>query len=575
VTGAHELPIRRSDWALSCLAVILTVVAFAPFALIGIDPHHDGVMLKPALDVLAGQVVFRDTFSQYGVWLHYMQAGILWALGPTLPAMRFGAVAIYGLTAGLLVSAWRLLVPRALVLLALVIWLASPGFYEHWFSLQAWSSVYALLFQAVALRSLLRALLGWKPTFNGVLSGITCGLTFSCRQPVGGVTSAAVIAAYCWGAWASADRHRDLEALAGSVIGLTITLGAELAVLLLSGSLHAWYLQTVDWPRHWAFGDSAPVWNRLALHLLPFPSGTLPWLALAAAALLPLRGRDRPAGGAARSLALAAYVVLLAAAGATALLLDPTHLFRIMWIWTGIPIAILLFTVWSLGVPLLSRRSPSSRDVAAVGAALVALVSWLQYFPAFSPQHIFWSLAPGLGVAMYVAWYASGHRTLATALVVGLLVTPFVTAKTTQARAKLAGSYVRLHGPSVLEGMWVPPNEALEWQRLFESVRAVLRRRPDVPMLVEGRDALFAVLVTNRSNPGPFYVDWRMPGIDLEAERAEFISGQRPLIFQQQAALPLVQQAITAGGYRRIFEGRWGALLEPGAAVSVGLLPPP
>ena len=44
--SAHELLIRRSDWALSGLAVVPTVVAFAPFARIGIDPHHDGVMLK-------------------------------------------------------------------------------------------------------------------------------------------------------------------------------------------------------------------------------------------------------------------------------------------------------------------------------------------------------------------------------------------------------------------------------------------------------------------------------------------------------------------------------------------------
>jgi hypothetical protein len=165
---------------------------------------------------------------------------------------------------------------------------------------------------------------------------------------------------------------------------------------------------------------------------------------------------------------------------------------------------------------------------------------------------------------MYVAWYASGRRSLATVLVVGVLVSPFVTEKMMQARTKLAESYVRLQGPPVLEGMWVHPNEALEWQRLSESIGAVLRRRPDAPMLVEGRDPLFAVLVTNRRNPGPFYIDWRMPGLDLEAERAAFVAQQRPLIFQQQPPLPLVRQAITAGSYRRIFESPWGALLEPG-----------
>src|SRR5262249_47554585 len=236
----------------------------------------------------------------------------------------------------------------------------------------------------------------------------------------------------------------------------------------------------------------------------PFPSGTLPWLAVAAGGPLSPPGADPFPPRGARGPPPPADPPVGAPPGAAPPPLRPPPPLPLVWVLPGIPVAILLFTVWSLGEALLARRAPNSRDVAAVGAALVALVSWLQYFPAFSPQHVFWALAPGLGVAVYAAWYASGHRTLATTLVVGVLVTPFVRNQITQARAKLAGSYVRLQAPSVLEGMWVPPNEALEWQRLWESVGAVLRRRPDIPMLVEGRDALFAALVTNRRNPGPF-----------------------------------------------------------------------
>jgi hypothetical protein len=194
----------------------------------------------------------------------------------------------------------------------------------------------------------------------------------------------------------------------------------------------------------------------------------------------------------------------------------------------------------------------------------------MQYFPAFSPQHIFWSLTPGVGMAVYVAWRASGERTLPTALVVAALVAPLVAQNVGHARAKLAEPYVRLEGTGVLDGMRVHPVEAADWQRLMVAVRAVVRERPDAPLLVEGRDALFATLVTNRRNPGPFYVDWRIPGLDLAPERAKFISAERPLIFQQQTALPLVQRAIEAGRYRRVFEGRLGALLVPGDALASG-----
>jgi hypothetical protein len=73
--------------ALLLVAIAVTVAVFTPFARLGIDPHHDGIMLKPALDVLAGETLFRDTFSQYGLGTTYMQAAALWLFGPT-PAMR-------------------------------------------------------------------------------------------------------------------------------------------------------------------------------------------------------------------------------------------------------------------------------------------------------------------------------------------------------------------------------------------------------------------------------------------------------------------------------------------------------
>src|SRR5436309_682817 len=47
-------------------AFAVSLAAFWPFARIGIDSHHDSIMLKPALDVLSGQALFRQSFTQYG-----------------------------------------------------------------------------------------------------------------------------------------------------------------------------------------------------------------------------------------------------------------------------------------------------------------------------------------------------------------------------------------------------------------------------------------------------------------------------------------------------------------------------
>ena len=58
------------------LVFLLTVGVVGALAVLQVDPHHDGVMLKPAFDVAAGQTLFRDTFTQYGaltpVWLTWL-----------------------------------------------------------------------------------------------------------------------------------------------------------------------------------------------------------------------------------------------------------------------------------------------------------------------------------------------------------------------------------------------------------------------------------------------------------------------------------------------------------------------
>ena len=59
-----------------------TAALFASFAPLGVDAHHDGLMLKTAMDVQAGQRLFRDTFTQYGPLTTWIHAGALalWGL---------------------------------------------------------------------------------------------------------------------------------------------------------------------------------------------------------------------------------------------------------------------------------------------------------------------------------------------------------------------------------------------------------------------------------------------------------------------------------------------------------------
>jgi hypothetical protein len=40
----------------------LTFAVAGYFSTLGIDPHHDGIMLKPAIDFAEGKILFKESF---------------------------------------------------------------------------------------------------------------------------------------------------------------------------------------------------------------------------------------------------------------------------------------------------------------------------------------------------------------------------------------------------------------------------------------------------------------------------------------------------------------------------------
>ena len=60
-------------------------LCFVPW---GVDPHHDGLMLKSAMDVAAGRVVFRDSFNQYGLLTPLLQGAAVRFFGAEIIVLR-------------------------------------------------------------------------------------------------------------------------------------------------------------------------------------------------------------------------------------------------------------------------------------------------------------------------------------------------------------------------------------------------------------------------------------------------------------------------------------------------------
>jgi hypothetical protein len=82
-----------------------TASVFAPFAPRHVNPYHDGVMLKAAVNVADGKTLFRDTFSIYGALTLWMHGVVLRLVSRELLAIKVCTVALYGVAAGLMVVA--------------------------------------------------------------------------------------------------------------------------------------------------------------------------------------------------------------------------------------------------------------------------------------------------------------------------------------------------------------------------------------------------------------------------------------------------------------------------------------
>lgn len=181
---------RLLRYSFPIIIFLLMLIVASLFATIGIDPHHDGILLKPAIDVARGQMLFRDTFTQYGALTTILQSFAVKFLGETVLSIHLLTALIYSLIVLLLYFIWlRLLTPFWSFFSTIITILMSPFFVFDFF---AWSSVYSLFFQLLGLYFIM--LYYEKSKFYFLfLAGAVASLTFWSRQPVGMLLTIALI----------------------------------------------------------------------------------------------------------------------------------------------------------------------------------------------------------------------------------------------------------------------------------------------------------------------------------------------------------------------------------------------
>ena len=122
----------------------LTIVGF--FSITQVDTHHDGITLKPAVDVANGKMLFRDTFSQYGALTTLIHVLAIKLFGEYLIVIRLLTALFYGLIQILLWLIYSRVLPKWLNTFSCVIWLSLGYFFIDYPAMLVlpWATVYSI-----------------------------------------------------------------------------------------------------------------------------------------------------------------------------------------------------------------------------------------------------------------------------------------------------------------------------------------------------------------------------------------------------------------------------------------------
>lgn len=474
---------RRDVFFLITLCAVTTII-FGYFSLFYVDIHHDFIMFKPAVDVARGKMLFRDTFIQHGALTTLFQAAAIKIFGEYLAVIRLTTVLFYVATVPLLYLVWRRFLPTGHVVLSVLFWIALAPFYTG-LPFQPWSSVYAAFFQSLTLLLFLLYCEREWPVWI-CLSGISAGLTFWARTPVGVFLTAAIVTVFfVLAAFGTISWKKSAVALFYFFLGVLIGITPIFVWLTANGALGDWWLQTIMFGR-----EFAKVTRGISM------------------------------GQLLKSLLIARY----------------WKTFPVYGIWLAIPFAV-VYLVMREAVNLWEQKEPlKSRSVQVFGSGLMLLASWMQYYPVPEDGHFFWAVTPMIGFFIYVIFrHPLARRVLTAAIVLFFLVRILSGVQKTQ------NAHIALFYPLFLAGLQTTQGEAAYLTGVSTVVDNYFLKHPEKTYINLMENAYFSMLNPHYRDFHLMYVNWPMiypvyP--DYEQVYKTYIQKYSPALFTRTTPAP-------------------------------------
>jgi len=556
---------------------ISVVLAYLPFVRLSPDPHHDGLVLKNAIDVASGLTLYRQSFNQYGPLSVVTDAVAVALFGDRLLVLRILSVLFLAGAAVLLVYAWSSFMPRLLAAAAVALaFLLDPTLRGIPFI--PWSSLQVIFWTAAVVACLVLLLRPLRERYRlgiAIAAGASVAAVVLLRVNTGGVVALGVVLALLTRQRVLGGVKRsEIMAWVGGALAPVIGFGIW---LLANHAASQFWIQTVSLPARWypsiASGGSSITAGTITILLTGFRHAA-EGLLLAGLILLGLVG------------ALVARTLrrrVVSALGAVMLtvLVFATHrwtLIHSLLSWGNpyslaatpqvllyvIPIVAFVAVIavgvrtffpgsrvaeWLRWPPGRARyehleHSAATRNVALISCALVGIPGIIQYYPVSDPRHLFWGVALAVGPAVGGLVLLLRRRWVGWVLVLCCFFS-LIPSTVSDASANL--SVPRRDAPSALRplrGMQLTTTEWDTWGAVLDDLGNLTARHPRTPVLVYGPDALPATLAVDiPSPPDPYFVEWGPFRFDVPFGQANvalpwnlqardrFVRTRRPIIW--------------------------------------------
>ena len=493
---SHLRPDIDLDIIIATLLAILMFVISTMFAGLGVDAHHDGILLKPAIDVLNSNMLFRDTFTQYGAFLTYFQALVLAIFGQELLNIRVLTCIMYAVFCFFYYLCLKDILPRLLSILSVILFILMSSFFI--WTLLPWSSVYAMAQKMIVAFLLFKFIDSGKYQLL-FWAGVVTSLAFYTRQPIG-ITMFIAIIFLLFNYWFfyRHEHNYTLRKLFLYYVGGTgIVIAVFSLIFIVTGAFRDWWIQSIQFA--FVFGMQGRSVVSILHNLFPRWQTAI-WILMPVSCIL---------------MFLNFYADKISI---------NKHMEK-----TKINI----------------NRESSAHDLKLLSLVAVSIASWHQYHPVVCYRHLHWATGIMIGLIIYFIWtimlrndLGILRKSVVFALIIVFLFYGDVSRRVETGRARLSMYPYTISYGFHLNGMRVGHRSTYDFFReYFEYIENLKERFPDKGFLNLTRDAMFGVTLTdNLTNMTVNWDDWVYS--NYTATINELIERYRPIIILPHASGP-------------------------------------